>query len=317
MTVLILADDGDPSVDLVVEELRERERPTARFDIGAFPTGLDLDATLDAGRWTGRLRTPQRCVDLEAITGIWRRSPTAFRFPATLSGPERQHAATEAKLGLGGVLLALPVPWLDRPDLAATATYKPLQLSVAAAVGLSVPPTLVTNRADAVRTFCRPRRAVTKMLGSPGIHESSGRRIAYTERVTAPMLDQLDGIATTAHQFQQWVDKAFEVRVVVVGTNHFAVAIHAGSPESHIDWRADYPSLSYEVVTPPADVGNGIAALMARLGLRYGALDFAVDHDGRWWFLEVNPGGQYGWLEQQAGIGVTAAIADLLTEEAR
>ncbi len=316
MTVLILADDGDPSVDLVVEELHKREWPTARFDTGAFPTSLDFDATLDSGRWTERLQTPHRCVELEAITSIWRRSATAFQFPVSLSGPERQHAATEAKLGLGGVLLALPVPWLDRPDLTATATYKPLQLSMATEVGLSVPPTLVTNRAAAVRGFCGPRRAVTKMLGSPGIHESGGRRIAYTEQVTAPMLGQLDGIATTAHQFQQWVDKAFEVRVVVVGATLFAVSIHAGSPAAHIDWRADYPNLSYEVVAPPADVRDGVDTLMARLGLRYGALDFAVDHDGQWWFLEVNPGGQYGWLEQQVGIGVTAAIADLLTEGA-
>ena len=32
-------------------------------------------------------------------------------------------------------------------------------------------------------------------------------------------------------------------------------------------------------------------------GISYGSFDFAVDGDGQWWFLEVNEGGQFLWLD--------------------
>ncbi len=55
---------------------------------------------------------------------------------------------------------------------------------------------------------------------------------------------------------------------------------------------------------------------MNRLGLRFGALDFLVTPDGEWYFLEINPNGQWAWIEQETGLPISDAIADaLLTPE--
>lgn len=61
-------------------------------------------------------------------------------------------------------------------------------------------------------------------------------------------------LATTAHLVQQWVPKAYDVRVTMVGRIPYAAAIHADSDAAYVDWRADYPSLRYERIEPPADV---------------------------------------------------------------
>jgi D-alanine-D-alanine ligase-like ATP-grasp enzyme len=47
-------------------------------------------------------------------------------------------------------------------------------------------------------------------------------------------------------------------------------------------------------------------------GLHYGAADLAVDRDGEYVFFEVNPAGEWLWLEQLLAIGIPDAIADLL-----
>ncbi|SDP10272.1 hypothetical protein SAMN04487905_1022 [Actinopolyspora xinjiangensis] len=52
---------------------------------------------------------------------------------------------------------------------------------------------------------------------------------------------------------------------------------------------------------------------MRRFGLLYGALDFVITPEGRWVFLEINPGGQYGWLEAATGAAITGQLAELLT----
>ncbi|SCF90374.1 MULTISPECIES: hypothetical protein [unclassified Streptomyces] len=52
--------------------------------------------------------------------------------------------------------------------------------------------------------------------------------------------------------------------------------------------------------------------MLNRLGLPYGAFDFVVTPEDEWVFLEVNPSGQYGFIEVATGLSITAAIADYL-----
>ena len=319
MTVLILAGERDVSADLMVRALGDRGVPVFRADLGWFPQQLTLDAELRDGRWVGRLATPHREVALEELRSVWYRSPSTFRFPAGLSGTERQQALHEAKLGVGGVLGALPVLWVNHPSRHADAGYKPRQLVAAARAGLPVPPTLVTNDPAAVRRFaaqCGAAGVVTKMFGAPAISEQGGRRVALTKRLSPARLADLRGVEISAHQFQRWAPKREEARVIAIGQQVYAVAIHADSAAAYVDWRADYDSLSYERIDPPPEVICGVRTLMVDLGLVYGVFDFVIGPDGSWTFLEVNPGGQFGFVEDQAGLPLTAALADLLARGA-
>lgn len=323
MSVLILAETLDPSTDRMVLALADRGAATHRMDTAWFPTQVGVEARLCGGLWRGRLRAPRRDIELEDIHAVWYRSPASFQFPSGLSPAERQHAHIEAKLGLGGVLLALPVLWVNRPDLAATACYKPLQLAVAARCGLSVADTLVTSTPEAVCTFVAEhdrgdgaaRGVVTKMFASNSIVENGRRAVAFTRPVTTADLRDLAGIDTTAHQFQTRVaPKAFDARIVVIGTHLFGFAIHATSAAARLDFRRDYGALRYDLIDVPDPVARGVTALMATFGLAFAAIDFVVRDDGEWIFIgDVNPGGQFGWLEAETDVPLTEALADLLS----
>jgi ATP-grasp ribosomal peptide maturase len=313
VSVLILAEDVDATADQVLRALLDREVAVDRVNTAWFPAELRLSARLRAGRWTGALRTPGRVVDLESVTAVWYRTPRAYRFPAELSPAERAHANLEAKFGLGGVLAALPALWVNHPARLADAAYKPGQLVAAHRCGLAVPDTLITQDVDAVREFARGGLTVTKILGSNTISEQGVRKIAFTRIVTGADLADLRGLDVTTHLFQRWVPKAFEARVVVIGDRLTAAGIHA-TGESYVDWRTDHDGARYDLLEPPADVVAGIQALMAALDLRYAALDFVITPAGRWVFLEINAGGQYGWIEDRTGAPLTDHLADLLAK---
>lgn len=255
------------------------------------------------------------------IRSIWYRDPAAFVFAAGLTEVERAYAHREARLGFGGVLAALPgVTWVNMPNRAADAMYKPVQLATAAACGLAIPPTLVTNSVTAVRRFADatgPGGAVQKSFGPNCVTEGAQTKVAYTRRLDDAALADLRGVDATATQVQEWVDKTSEVRVVVVGERLFTIRITAASPAAHVDWRADYDALTYEWIVTPPEVADGVHAYMKALGLSYAALDFGIDVDQRFWFYESNGAGQYGWLETQTGAPITAALADLLQGERR
>jgi D-alanine-D-alanine ligase-like ATP-grasp enzyme len=56
---------------------------------------------------------------------------------------------------------------------------------------------------------------------------------------------------------------------------------------------------------------------MEVFGLNYGAVDMILTPDDRYVFLEINPAGEFFWLElKNPKFPVSAAIADVLLGEA-
>jgi ATP-grasp ribosomal peptide maturase len=312
-SVLVITGSFDPTADLVIEELTRRAVPVFRADMAWFPSKLTLAASLDGAGWSGTLMTDRRTLDLSSVRSVYYRRPTAPEFPQTMPPEARAVAAAEARRGFGGLLAALPCPWLPPPGRTADAEYKPLQLRVAAESGLSVPRTLITNDPVAAREFA-------DRLGAPVIYKPftpirgtlEGRSVAvYANVLQADDLPH-PSIATTAHLFQEWVPKAHEVRLTVVGRRMFAAEIHAGSAAGRVDWRSDYESLTYKTCEPPRAVAAGVLRMLDQLGLPFGAFDFIVTPSDEWKFLEVNPNGQWGFVEQATGLPITAAICDHL-----
>ncbi len=278
----------------------------------------ELSVTLSGG-WRGAF-TPDACEELrwEEMTAVLYRRSRDFQFPESMSEPERRFARAQARVAIGGVLASLPVRWINHPSALADAEYKPRQLALAEHLGLAVPPTLITTRADDVRRFAAEHGTlITKPLAMPVVDEDNGQTIAWTHRVSPHELDELTGVELTAHLFQPEIEKDHEIRLIVVGEHDFAVAIHAGSPDARLDWRRDYDSLSYSVVKAPQDVLTAARGFLNKSVLLFGAFDFIVRPGGEWLFLECNAGGQWGWLAEECDLPIAEAFAAELTGGAR
>lgn len=314
-TVLVLTSDDDPTADAVIAELRRRPVRVARLDIGDFPARLRLSAHVSAG-WQGRLETDGVSVELADVGSVYYRRPSQFSFPAGLSDGDAVFARSEARLGFGGVLAALDALWINDPMRVAAAEYKPLQLRTAARCELTVPPTLITNDAAAVKQFAAEHGPVVcKTLSSVVLSEGGRLRVVFTTRIDPASIDPAE-LAATAHLFQHQVPKSREARVTMVAGEPYAVGIHAGSPRGRVDWRADYNGLRYERIIPPGPVIAAMRRYLAEFGLHYGAFDFVIDPHERWHFLECNPAGQWLWLYHETGVPIPAALADALTKGA-
>ncbi len=309
MTVLVLTAPLDPTADLVVTELRRRAVPVFRCDPADFPQRLQLRAEFD-GQWRGTIRTAHRELALTDIRSGYYRRPGGVAVSAELAALDQEWAVQEARGGFGGLLAAVP-HWLNHPDRMDHAEYKPVQLAAATAAGLATPRTLITNDPDAARRFVADLpRAVYKAFCST-VREPAGRRFIYTTPVDTSALT--DGtVHYTAHQFQEWIDKEYEIRLTVVDEQFFAARLTGRSPDAHIDWRSDYDNVGYAVAQVPAPVRRAVAQMLADLGLRFAAMDFAVRPDGSWVFLDLNPNGQWGWIEHETGLPICAALADAL-----
>ena len=102
-----------------------------------------------------------------------------------------------------------------------------------------------------------------------------------------------------------------DLRVTVVGDELFAAAIHSQESEypstSGWTWATRGSRLPTCQRTSLEDVD-----LMGRLGIVYGAIDLRRMPDGRHVFLEINPAGQWLFVEAVTGQPIAAALARLL-----
>lgn len=102
--------------------------------------------------------------------------------------------------------------------------------------------------------------------------------------------------------------------MTVVGDRVFTCAIHSQDSEKTMhDWRRyDFDNVRHEAYQLPAEVEAKILGFMSATGLIFGAIDMVLTPQGDYVFLEVNPQGQWGWIEEFTGLPIARAIAELL-----
>lgn len=62
----------------------------------------------------------------------------------------------------------------------------------------------------------------------------------------------------------------------------------------------------------PTGVEKALTAHLEHFGLASGSFDLCITRDGDLHWLELNPNGQWGWLEDETGLPIASAFADLL-----
>jgi hypothetical protein len=77
------------------------------------------------------------------------------------------------------------------------------------------------------------------------------------------------------------------------------------------DWRAGNPEL--EIFLLPEHIQDAIHRLMASFEINFASMDMIVTPSGEFVFLDLNPNGQWLWLETELGLPLVASMADLLT----
>ena len=210
-----------------------------------------------------------------------------------------------------GALLQSAAPWVNSPYANVRASHKTWQLHLARKLGLAVPDTLVTTSAKHLRKFvARKGACVVKPVSYGWFQDShSNERVMYTRRVVLDDLPQRSDqlLLGSPTLIQEEVSRAFDVRMTVLGRWMQAFAI-SWDQESDVDWRSA-ADVSYTPIDVAREIREKVYSLHQSLGIHFGTVDFVVRKgDGAWVFLETNPAGQWGWLDQHVGKGDTPSV---------
>jgi glutathione synthase/RimK-type ligase-like ATP-grasp enzyme len=314
--ILIVTGEMDTTADVMVRCLNARGVAFERLHPKDFPVHQRLSLSFSQecepqGQISGRGIS----FDWDEIKSVWYRRPDPFEFPDNLTNEEKEFAAYETTAVFAGMWRSFDALWVNHPDRIRVAESKALQLKVARELGMPVPSTLFTNDAERLRKFYDEMdgRVVYKSM-TQGVLGRSRQQSIFTTRLSADHLENLHMLKTAPGLFQQEITKYCDLRITLIGEKVFAVEILAPEDQSgNVDWRYHAgPQLKHAVHRLPADIERFCLALARNFSLNYAAIDMVLTPKGQYVFLEVNPNGQFGWLESMAELPLTETLADLL-----
>lgn len=310
--ILLVTNEADLTTDYVVLELRRRGLDFFRLNVERLPEGeLTMGFTAEDD-WS--LSLDGRYIDGANVRTAYFRRPGTPVIDEGIADPgERAYCATEWRALLKSLYHRIGPRWLNAPEVIAAAEDKPRQLLAASELGFAVPEAVVTNAMIRADRFLSGPATIAKPLREALI-EGDAERVIFTSRVDRASLRDARSFAAAPMILQREIAKRTDIRVTVIGDRTFATAIHSQDrPETQVDWRrSGETDLVHEAVSLPAELEALCVTLVAKLGLRFGAIDLVEDQEGRFWFLEINPNGQWAWIENRTGAPITSAIVDEL-----
>jgi hypothetical protein len=321
--ILILSARHDPHAEVVASKLRTRHARYLSFDPAEFPANSNITLSLDAvSRATYLLTYEGENIDLSQVCAIWHRRPSMPVPDESITGARlRNWVSEESQSLLEGIwqtLDCLHVPGSAQSRYAAENKLK--QLVQASRLGFSIPRTFFTNRPEglleAFSTF--EGAAITKVLSNPAIPRGRDDEewSAFTRPIRRRDLGRYRTLRYAPVIVQEYVPKLLEIRATVVGSHVFAAAIHSQlSHRTRHDWRHyDFDRTAHEAHVLPDRVLELCVKLVRSLNLNFGAIDLVLTPAGEYVFLEINPSGQWLWIQRLTDLPIDDAIADLLIE---
>lgn len=313
--ILIVGHHADPHVASVVQSLTRCGHQFSILDSfdrssGGVHHQISAGAVLDIGG------PKKRLTEFSAVW--WRQKPrfvVPTETPAVLYDYFFVHREWNHLIDYLGVETA-HIFSINVREKTATANNKITQLKVAVESGFAVPQSLISNDVDSVIDF------VSKAAGKKCVYKPftpymppSGL-ITYTSEVDIQLLrENRETIRAAPGIFQVFVEKQFELRITVVGSDVFAARINSHhSSNTEIDWRREVFADMYSRYELDGAFREKLLALHRRFGLFYAAYDFIMDETGIPVLLDVNPAGQWMWLESRLGFPIGERIAAALAD---
>jgi glutathione synthase/RimK-type ligase-like ATP-grasp enzyme len=308
--ILVISYPDEDHTMKVVDLLKKAGQEVQILNLSDFPARATLTLSWSPkGEPIYTVEGPDYQVNLSAVRVAWWRRVLPFDIEPGIRDPaKRAFSESETSQAVNGALDALDCTWVNPRCADESAHRKPFQWEIARRVGLSLPRTLVTNDPHAARHFIEEVG-----IGKTVFKAFLAMMEAWREtRLIEPQdMAHLDSIRYAPVIFQEYIE-GIDLRIIIVGNQIFTAEIDARETSYPVDMRM---SLGEAIVRPielPLEVRNLLLSFMRSIGLTYGAIDMRRTAKDEFFFLEVNPAGQWLFVEERTGLPVSQAMADLL-----
>ncbi len=312
--ILIVTNRSDYTADFVILRLNELGIQYVRFNTEDFPFNARVSLSLHEQQL--ELEKSSKRLNLSEVSSVWYRRPEGPFFPPDFDSGARDFVTRESRECLLGIWRTLTCLWVNNPDRIRLAENKVEQLTRMRNMGLAIPKTLITNDPEQAKKFYQDcnGNAVAKTLRQSHGKDGHQEYVIYTSALQNEHLSLFDTIRFSPVIFQERLQKSVDIRVTVVKSEVFATEIHSQEgAETQVDWRTDTLSLKHVVHKLPEHIEDQCLKLVKSYGLAFGAIDLVRTPNSGYVFLELNPNGQWAWIEAITQQPISMKLIEVLT----
>lgn len=311
--ILFITSTFDPHVDYLIDHIKG---DFFRFNTDDFLSYHQIDVELSSYSMTSKvINRTGSSLNLDTPVSIYYRRPT---IPTVINNIKtqdtRQLILDETKEFLRQLYNSLPhSKWLGTPWDIEFSSGRLHQLSYASKLGFKIPKTLFTSSKDKFFEFyykCNQKVVIKPINSGSSVKREATHEPIYTEVINCENINSInfDLLGNAPCLFQEFIDGEYELRITSVGNNHFPVKIISRVT----DWRKEEAFPQYSIYTLPTKIGDLCSKFLEGFNLNFGCFDLIRGKDGEYYFLELNPNGQWLWLELETKLPICRAILDHL-----
>lgn len=303
MRVLIPTYPEDVHAAEIALALEDRGHEAVLWCGSDFPTRQSAAVEIRDGGISWEMTGPDLEGGRPPFDVVWLRRPTPAVLPSDLHPGDLPVARRECRDFLAGLyhLVAPGAFWVNPLESHARSELKMAQLQEAVRAGMTVPPTLLSNDPARIRRFLDELqgRAIYKPFLPAQWENQDNMAVLLTSEISADDLPEDALLRLTPGIFQARIDKVHELRATFLGNHVVTARLNSQEVEAaRLDWRAAGGQIRVEPDRLPDELERACRQVMRGLGIYYGAFDFIVTPEGEHVFLEVNPAGQFLWVER-------------------
>ncbi len=302
--VLLISNRFDFSTDFVAVELDKQQISYLRInrdELKDYSIEFNPIVPEVVGEYEGYTFT----LSDKFLKSIYYRAPTFLRdiFQEGLTEDE-QLIRTQWAAFVRSLCVFENAKWLNNPTDIYKAEIKPYQLYLANKLGMKVPKSIISNKTLDIGFEVVAIKSIDTAIVSKGEEEG----FVYTEIYNRNELKEEK--YTSPFFNQQGLVPKIDLRVTVVESNLVAIKIYS---EENIDedWRRFKDKLNYSIIELPQEINDFCINYVKELNLKFGAIDL-IFHENEYYFIEINPTGEWSWLQQNTGFRFDELIVNSL-----
>lgn len=311
--ILFITSKFDPHVDYLIDHLQD---DFYRFNTDDFLDYHQLNFEISNNSLSVKIDNKSgSSFDFSKITSVYYRRPTIPEAIDNIKNTDvRQLIERETKDTLRQLYYSFPnLKWICAPWKIEFSRGRMNQLVQASNLGFKIPNTLITtSKSEFINFFNRCNRKVIIKTINAGSCVKVGEisEPIYTEVIDSKSINNFDLglIENSPCLFQQFIDAEYELRITSIGSEHLAVKIVSDIT----DWRKLDAKIKYTKYELPEKICDLLSSYLEYYDLNFGCFDLIKGKDGEYYFLELNPNGQWLWLEIATGIPIGETIVNYL-----
>ncbi|MFB4169923.1 hypothetical protein [Virgibacillus sp. JSM 102003] len=308
-SVLIISNSLDFTTDYVCVELEARKIPYLRLNRDEFDKYNIRLEVKDTSLFVN-IKDRDYWITERDLISIYYRAPIYLRdIYQTNIETEEQLYRTQWTSFIRNLSIFEDVRWLNNPTSTFKAENKILQLKYAQLIGFDYPDTTVLNSTYGVQLVDN-KKYIVKSLDTAVLKIEDNEAFVYSMALFGREIKE-SNLRSSPVILQEYIEPKVDIRVTVIKKEIYAVKILKENKGIKGDWRLHKYSLSYIPIEIPFDIANKCREILEKFDLAFGAIDLAKSGD-KYYFIEVNPTGEWAWLVDNANQLIFKSICDYL-----